>query len=251
MTQLWHWLLDQEIWQIAVAFTVIPILTGTAVYLLGARGGAARYMARQGPLAPAYLTSITVVFSLFAAFMLGDIWEREGRIQTIVSQEAHRLHVLVDLAVVCGRPCDPVVEAARGYATALSTHEWASEWTELSPEAGSALDHLLATVEDPDTAPMRGVVLEAYTELRQLRNDRFALLYYDLSPHRWVMLVVLGVLTQMALATLHPNRPGALAIVLALFTATFIAIVVYMVVVAWPNADESILSPEIVRVILR
>jgi len=254
MSAFWEWFIWQGTWVIVLSIGAIPILTGIAVFALALSRPVAGWV-RPAEIAPPYIGAVTLLFALFASLMMGDIWHRESHMGHLVQEEASRLRTVVDLSELCGPPCEGVRDAAQDYARTLAAGEWRREWVKLSPDADTALSRVLAALAGLDRsataeASTQGSFMTIYSELRRLRSERYGILYFDMAPHRWAMIIVLGVLTQLVLASLHVGRRNALVVVLTLFTLAFVATLAYMAALVWPGADQSVISPEDMRRLL-
>jgi hypothetical protein len=244
MTAFWQWLVPQPVWVILVVVGAIPIATGLVVFALAVSPPVVRRIKPQ-EIAPPYLGAVTLLFALFASLMMGDIWHRETRVGEIVQAEAQSLRAALDIAAVCGAPCDDARAATYGYARLLANQEWTRSWVHLSPLADAGLDHLLSSLKAIDTDnAARTSLLAQHQQLRRLRSERYGIMNFDMAPHRWNMIIMLGVLTQLVLASVHVGRRTALIVVLGLFTAAFVVTLVYMAELAWPAADATVISPE-------
>lgn len=250
MTSFWHWLVQQYVWVILLVVGAIPIVTGLLVYAVAMSRPVVRWI-KPSEIAPPYLGSVTLLFALFASLMMGDIWNRETRVGEVVQAEALNLRKTLDIAQVCGAPCDGARDAALGYARLLAEHEWSRRWVHQSPLADAGLNQLLDAISAINPAnAARAKLFDVHQELRRLRSARYGIMNSDMAPHRWNMLILLGILTQLVLASVHVGRPVALAMVLGLFTAAFVVALVYMTELGWPAADASVISPEDLQRIL-
>lgn len=236
------------------AVGLVPLLTGWLCYVWAMRP---KLVATFHPrdLQTSYLGALTLPFALFLAFMVSDIWNRETRYAQTVLQEVQRLDAMLDIAKVCGPTCAPVDEAVGGYARALSTYEWDEGWVYPDTQVSRSFDGLVAAVAaaEADTtvaAHMRSALLNGQIELRRLRTDRYFILHADLAPHRWIVVLLLGVLSQIGLAALHVGKKPQLVLGLATFSVAFSVTLAYTIALAWPTVDESIIPSEELRRIL-
>ena len=241
-------------WMVVVIIASIPLLTGTVVYWIAMRPSVIAGF-RPGDLAASYLGAIALPFALFLAFMISDIWARETRYAQTVLQEVQRIDAIHDISRICGRGCDPVDDALGAYARALSTYEWDEGWIEENAEVMKVFDRLInavATAEQTGAVPphLRSALVTGQTELRRLRTDRHFILHADLAPHRWIVVLTLGLLTQIAMAALHIGRRPQLLLSLSTFSLAFAVVLAYTVALAWPTVDESIIpSNELARLL--
>jgi len=254
MSIAWNWFVSQDYWVIFVGVSLIPVASSLVLFWVGTRPFVAA-LVRPPDIAMAYLGTITLLFALFSAFMMDDIWRRESRVVEIITQEALSIQSIIDLSDTCGAPCGAIRANAQRYAQLLVDHEWNIEWSEQSPLAHKELVSmvpLLGTL-DKDAAvsnAVRSGLYAGYRDLQQQHTERYAIITFDMAPHRWIMVTLLGVLTQIALMTLHAGRPNALATVLCVFTVAFISMLTYTASLAWPTADETVLPPALLQRIL-
>lgn len=246
----WHWFVSQDEWFIVAGLAILPILSAVVIFWV-ARSACVKALITPSEISVSYIGAITLLFSLFSAFMLGDIWHRETAVSDLVYKEAQALLDVADLSVICGAPCAPIAAAGRRYANLLIELEWNEEWSEPAAQSQSQLDAmvpLLAELEIQGLSPaIRSGLLAAYRELRQVRSERYALVNYDMAPHRWAMIMILGILTQIALASLNVGRPASLIVVLGVFTVAFVAILAYTAYLAWPTVEETVLPPSVLK----
>ncbi|MCK0197677.1 DUF4239 domain-containing protein [Ancylobacter sp. 6x-1] len=233
---------------------MVPLFSGALIGWIALRFHVVRIFPRQD-LQAAFLGAITLPFALFLAFMVNDIWSRETRYAQTVLQEVQKLDAMLDMTRVCAEPCDRVDEALGAYARALSVYEWDEGWVSPQPEVSkvfSGLVSAIAAVGADDKVPtyLRSGLLTGQTELRRLRTDRYFILHADLAPHRWIVVLVLGFLAQVALASLHVGKRGPLLLAMATFSLAFAVTFGYTVALAWPTVDESIIPSEELRRVL-
>lgn len=241
-------------WAFVLLIGLIPLLTGWLCYWVAMRP---RVVDGFNPkeLQTSYLGALTLPFALFLAFMVTDIWSRETRYAQTVLQEVQRLDAMLDTARVCGPTCAPVDEAVSAYARALSKYEWDEGWVYPETQVSQAFDRLITAIAaaEADTtvaSHMRSALLNGQIELRRLRTDRYFILHADLAPHRWIVVLLLGILSQIGLAALHVGKRPQLILGMATFSIAFAVTLAYTVALAWPTVDESIIpSGELQRIL--
>ncbi|MDQ0510851.1 bestrophin-like domain [Ancylobacter amanitiformis] len=237
-----------------VLIGIIPLLTGWLCYWAAMRPRAVAVF-HPKDLQTSYLGALTLPFALFLAFMVTDIWGRETRYAQTVLQEVQKLDAMLDIARVCGPTCAPVDEAVNVYARALSKYEWDEGWVYPETQVSKAFDGLIASIAaaEADTSVashMRSALLSGQIDLRRLRTDRYFILHTDLAPHRWIIVLILGVLSQVGLAALHVGKRPQLVLGMVTFSLAFAVTLAYTVALAWPTVDESIIPSEELRRIL-
>jgi hypothetical protein len=251
----WSRLFVSEYFSVFVVFVAtLPLLAGWACYWVAMRPGlVAVFVPRD--LQTSYLGALTLPFALFLAFMVSDIWNRETLYAKTVLQEVQRLDAMLDIARVCGPSCAPVDEAVGVYARALSRYEWDEGWVRPQPEVSTAFAGLVEAIARSSEAAnvpnyLRSTLLASQIELRRLRTDRYFILHADLAPHRWIVVMVLGMLSLIGLAALHVGKRYQLIIGLSTFAIAFSTTLAYTVALSWPTVDESIVPSEELRRVL-
>ena len=137
----------------------------------------------------------------------------------------------------------------------LSRYEWDEGWVRPQAEVSATFEALVDAIgraEADSAIPtyIRSVLLAGQIELRRLRTDRYFILHADLAPHRWIVVMVLGLLSLVGLAALHVGKPYQLILGLSTFAIAFSMTLAYTVVLAWPTVDESIIPSEQLRRVL-
>lgn len=251
----WTRLFVSDYFPLFVAFVAtVPLLAAWGCYRVAMHPRlVAVFVPRD--LQTSYLGALTLPFALFLAFMVSDIWNRETLYAKTVLQEVQKLDAMLDVARVCGPVCAPIDEAVGVYARALSRYEWDEGWVRPQAEVSATFEALVDAISraEADSAIptyIRSVLLSGQIELRRLRTDRYFILHADLAPHRWIVVMVLGLLSLVGLAALHVGKPYQLILGLSTFAIAFSMTLAYTVVLAWPTVDESIIPSEQLRRVL-
>ncbi|WP_210255183.1 hypothetical protein [Ancylobacter pratisalsi] len=250
----WTQLVVDEFWLFVSLVFLGPLLTGGIAYYVAMRPSMIAWLDPK-LFSPTYLGALTLPFSLFLAFMIGDIWNRETHYAQTVLEEAQSIDAMLDLTGVCGQPCQGVDDALRTYARNLSANEWNQGWVEPAPVVVAAMDSVVVAIAQAEAqgaaAPhIRSALMAGKAELRRLRTDRYFILHADLAPHRGFVVVLLGILSQIGLAALHIGRRQQLIVSLLTFSLAFSVTLAYTATLAWPTVDESIIPAEELQRIL-
>jgi hypothetical protein len=182
-------------------------------------------------IAGPFFASVAVLFGLFAAFLANDVQHRNGELKAAVFREADGARTIMRLGEALGRAGEPATRAAIDYVQSVLDDEWSSMRARAdTSENLAALRNLARSVLAPEltaAAPptVHQAMLAGLVEIRQARLERVTL--SDGSDDRldWLAMLVLGFLTQVAVAVvqLEKLRPQALA--LFVFTTAFAATV--------------------------
>lgn len=173
-----------------------------------------------GVVAP-YASSLAVLFALLTGFLANDVWERERRASRAVLAErdglleVHQLSVASNMAGVRG--------ALRNYLRTVVADEWSRMADrEKSAAAAEALAALLREVVRPGAAAevgpaVHGALLHGVLRVRTARDDRLVLSNDQSDATKWMSVLILALLTQVALAVVHLDRPRAQFAALVIF----------------------------------
>ncbi len=209
---------------------VVAVFLVLAAYLAAATavihwltfGRATRPLAQSfaGVVAP-YAGALAVLFALLTGFLANDVWERERRASRAVLAErdglleVHGLSVISDMA--------GVRDALLTYLRTVVADEWPRMADqERSGAADEALAVLLREVARPDAAPeiapaVRGALLNGVLRARSARDDRLVLSNDQSDATKWLSVLILALLTKVALAVVHLDRPRAQLAALVIF----------------------------------
>ncbi len=182
-----------------------------------------RIASMSGVVAP-YFNAIAILFALLTGFLAGDVGERNRTAHRALLAEAEGLTTLHTLSIAAVSEMSAIRAAARDYVRAVIDDEWARMGRrEHSAKTETALGILLRTVADPKITgesgqPVHAGLLNTVLRIRIARNDRLALSADRSNEVKWLIVLVLGLLTQTAIALVHIERPRAQGAALALFS---------------------------------
>jgi hypothetical protein len=175
----------------------------------------------KGVVAP-FFSSTAVIFGLLIAFLSNDIWDRNQQAERIVFTESDTLVALYSLSAASGADNPNLRAAIRGYVSAVVDDEWprlANQ--ERSARADAALNALLHEVALPANAKDFGVqrtMLDMVLRVRSAHEDRIALANDRTVISKWAAVLLLALLSQVAIAVVHLDKPRPQIAALAIFT---------------------------------
>lgn len=175
----------------------------------------------KGVVAP-FFGSIAIIFGLLIAFLSNDIWERNKQAERIVLTESDTLVALYSLSVASGVDNKSLRSAIRGYARAVVEDEWPRlAVQERSLQADAALNALLREVALPGTSKDVGVertMLDMVLRIRAAHEDRLVLSSDRTVVTKWAAVLLLALITQIAIAVVHLEKPRPQSAALFIFT---------------------------------
>lgn len=177
----------------------------------------------NGVVAP-FFNSVAILFALLTGFLANDVSERSRHAVRAVQAEAGELRNIHTLSVASASDMRAIRAALKAYVASVVADEWpAMADARTSPRTAAAYDDLLREISVPSIAKSSGPavhasLLSAAVRAGTARNDRLALASDHTNDLKWVVVLVLGVLTQAAIALVHLDRPRAFLAALTLFS---------------------------------
>lgn len=219
--------LDFPFWLGVPATLLVWLTTAAALWWFFQRSRLAPFWRDNlGVVAP-YFSSVAVLFSLSVGFMGADIWQRAEQAQQSVLQEASNLKLLSNFAEILEPTPQPLAERICTYAKAVVQQEWPTMLLdgEASPTAETALNNLMLALTTPEftarvDATLRREMLNTFNQVRKYRVNRIQLSSGHSHIGKWVLVIFLGFMTQIAIGLVQLDKPRAQAITLAVFSIT-------------------------------
>jgi len=175
----------------------------------------------KGVVAP-FFGSVGIIFGLLVAFLSNDIWDRNKQAERVVHTESDTLVALYGLGVASGSDSKELRSSIRGYASAVVEDEFLRPQSqERSKRTDAALDALLREVALPGASKDFGVqrtMLDMVLKIRGAHEDRLGLSDDRTAVTKWAAALLLALITQLAIAVVHLERPRPQAAALFIFT---------------------------------
>lgn len=195
---------------------------------LSFRSGFSPHIRRfKGVVAP-FFGSTAIIFALLVGFLSNDIWDRNRQAVRAVLTESDTLLALYSLGAASGTDDVRLRTAIRNYAKAVVDDEWhrlAVE--ERSAQADSALNALLREVARPGVSndpSIQRTMLEMVLRIRAAHEDRIVLSSDRTMSSKWAAVLLLALITQVAIATVHLESARPQAVALGIFTLAAVLI---------------------------
>jgi len=212
-------------WPVSLIFaSLFAFYLATAAFMVWASFRpplGARVQKCKGVVAP-FLASVGVIFGLLVAFLSNDIWDRNKQAERVVLTESDTLVALYSLSVASGTDSKRLRTAIRGYASAVVDDEWPRlALEERSAKTEAALTALLREVALTGSAKDAGVqrtMLDMVLKIRSAHEDRLQLGQNRSAVTKWATVLLLALITQVAIAIVHLERPRPQAAALFIFT---------------------------------
>ena len=203
------------------------------------------YVGIVGP----YFVSVGMLFALFATFLGADIWSRVQASNHSLEHEAGALQSLRQIASTQGSSGATIEKSLGQYIETRLSHEWASEKKGRSESVDDALKQLVSAILDPVLSSdahrtAQAAMLESYRDIRLARAERLHVAGSHSDPYKWTAVILLGLLTQVAVAMVHFDNRKAQGAAVAVFTMAFVVTLTVLVAHESPLADVALALPE-------
>jgi hypothetical protein len=163
--------------------------------------------------------------AFFRAFFANNVQHRKADLKAAVFRGADGIRTILRLAEALGPTGSPITEAAVGYTQSVLTKRMADY-------AEGGAEHLKTAAHQ--------ATLDGLVEVRKARLERLTLTVGVSDPMSWLAMLVLGVLTQIAVAVVQLERLRPQALALFVFTTAFAATVVLIGLARNPFSGEEI-----------
>jgi len=219
-----HIWLDLPVTLIFLALALLYGLGAAVIYWLMFGSPLRRRMHSLTGIVGPYFGAIGVLFALLTGFLGAEVAERNRQAARSVLAEASALDTLAALSRAAGPQGAAIRAAARGYTEAVLKQEWeAMSASGNSPAAAQALSAVFASVSPPDIArqagaPLQTSLLNAAVRVASARAERLSFAADRSYELKWISVLALGILTQIALGLVHLDKPRAMLATVLLFS---------------------------------
>lgn len=207
--------------------TLCVIYYGMALVLVGLTSFtrlSSRLKSIHGIVAP-FFSSVAILFALLTGFLANDVGERNRQAARSVQTEAGELRNIYALSVASASDMAQIRVALKVFVTSETNDEWQAMLKgEMSPRTDVAHDSLLREISDPSitrdaSAPVHAALLASAVRANTARNDRLSLSTDHTNDLKWTSVLLLCLITQIALALVHLERPRAMLTALGVFAS--------------------------------
>ncbi|MGZ6007129.1 MAG: bestrophin-like domain [Rhizomicrobium sp.] len=183
----------------------------------------AKIQTMSGVVAP-FFGAVSLLFALLTGFLASDVGDRNRQAWRAVHTESSAAMSVHTLSVASASDMAASRAALRDYLQSVVRDEWRAMAEDgASSKTDTALAALLRELSDPKIATEAGqavhnALLSTVLRVRDARADRLALASDRTNDVKWATVLILGLLTQIALASVHLERPRAQVAAIALFS---------------------------------
>jgi Protein of unknown function (DUF4239) len=207
------------IWMALVVFAVVYLIAGliyASVTILAVGERARAFKA----VSPGMLPPLGILFGLFVAFTAAQVWNDTDRANTAVLREASALRAVVILAAsFAGEPEAQMRGLIRRHIEVAATQEWpmmaqrTASLTIAPPPLTEALQLTLGL--QPSSRGQENAQREILTALEnalEARRQRIIVSLSQVNLAKWLCLFVQAMCMLLAIAMVHSDNRGAVAI---------------------------------------
>ena len=240
-----------ELPPIGIFLTLAALYSGVilSLYLIIFRSPLRRPIQTLNGIVAPFFGSVAVLFALLTGFLANDVSDRSRQAYRAVHAEAAELHNVYALSVASVADMAAIREALKAYVEAVIAHEWPTmaEGHE-SSQASAAYDDLLKRVSDPSIARSSGTavsaaLLNAAVHAGNARTERLAIASDHTNDLKWLVVVVLGLITEVSIALVHLERPRAMTTALVVFASAAVITLSLVAFQEYPFYGAFRLSP--------
>lgn len=210
----------------------------------------------DGVVAP-FFGAVAVLFALLTGFLMGDIGDRNRQAARAVQAEVAELRNVFTLSVASASDMQAIRNDWAAYVKAVVNDEWkAMTDGDSAPSAAAAYDALLREVSEPKIATESGAavhtaLLQATVRVGTARSDRLSLASDNTSELKWAMVIMLGIMTQIAIGLVHLQKRNAHIAALSVFSVAAVLTLGLIAMQEHPFAGDVRLSPAPLQELLK
>lgn len=187
---------------------------------------AGKFRAFEG-LSPTSIGTVGVLFGLFSAFLASDIWQRVHDFELGFEREASAIDHLQNIAEAMGDNGEPILLVLKDYVRVSIYGAPAMIDGRQFAHAGDTLDRVFPAISDAvqgqySHLAARSIMLTDVKEILDARATRNYIAHSHSDPHKWVAVMLLGLLTQLTIALTYVERSKVQAAALTIFTLAFV-----------------------------
>ncbi|BAR98333.1 DUF4239 domain-containing protein [Blastochloris viridis] len=196
-----------------------------------------------------FIGTVSVMFSLLTGFLASDISDRNRQAWRAVHSESSAAETLNTLGRVSASELAQIQPSLRYHLQSVLTQDWPQMAKgDSSPDTDAAFEVLLHEVSDAKVAQVvgqtvQGALLNAVIRIRDARADRLALASDRTNDIKWITVLIIGVITQLAIALVHLERPRAHGAGVVVFSVAAIVALGLIALQEHPFSGDIRISP--------
>ena len=229
-------------WQIALS-AILPVAISVIFLIAESREPLASRIRAWRGTREIDLTSLSILFGLFAALLVSDVWQKANAAEQAVHEEGAAVRSLAHAARANG--IEPLLfPRLKAYITAASAEDPYSRESASGRGAADVAYHDLLTAITRVPGLETGVrqhMLQSARDLLRAHDNRLYLANDATAPIKWFAILLFGTITQVGLLLSHVEDRRTMRINVALFT---IAFAFCLIIIAIFDAPYDIAVPD-------
>lgn len=208
----------------AMLLAGLPLLMGVGVIVGLERLERTRY--RVHGISPSYFASVALLFGLFASLAATDAWQRMNKTSLALATEVSDLRALLRIAETQPQEGLQIKRAVSDYVIELRARELSEGHSSSAmAEPPAALYQLYALGARPGAfqgnSSVNASYLASLEAIRASRIQRLELSHSRIPARHFMILLLMGLLTQIAIGFSHSSNRVACAYSVMLFSVAF------------------------------
>lgn len=222
----------------------LPLLMGVLTVYLFIRLDNSRFQVR-GVVGP-YFAALALLFGLFSSLTASDVWQRIGKVNTLVCSEVNSLRSLLRLSETLGPHTTEIKSTIHDYVNEIRQYEFSKKNNIPTAMPVEALNRLYQIAANPanfnHVAPLQSEFLKSLEQVRSAHLERIELRKTHLSTTKLFIIFLFGLLTQFSIALCHAGNNRASWASVMLFSVAFSAAVTVLTIFENPANFSSMIS---------
>jgi hypothetical protein len=244
---------------VPAVFAVLAIvygLIGALIHIVTFRSPLRQASNSLAGVAPPLFAVVGVLFGLLTGFLASDINDNNNQAARAVGAETNALYEVRTLSIASASDMANIRDALREYIRS----ELQDEWPKMSDVGRSAkteaaFGNLIRQVADPKIARESGdavhsALLDAVSRVGVARSQRIAISTNSTNTVKWISVLILAVITQLAIGLVHVERSRAQITAISLFTLALVVALGFMAMQEWPFSGALQVKPTPLQEIL-
>ena len=237
------------VWQLLAVLVAFYVATGAAIHWLAFHSPASRWTLSFNGVVGPFFVSAVLIFGLLHSFVAREIWQRNDEAVQVVRAEGDALRTLAHLIP----EGDPATARTQDLIRAYAQSVIADEWPQMRQGKGGVASEtafaslLTAIVDAPvsrsNTPAVQRARIDIVLKLHTLRGTRLAIAGDSTDGIKWATLLLLGLVSQVAIAAVHLETPRPQIAALVIFSTAAIIALGFVAIQERPFAPPLAVSP--------
>ena len=202
-----------------------------------------RNLSRAVP-APTFVGTIATAWALALGFAAADVWAARANADQALSEERSAIIRLVGIAEDDALGLPEIMSSIAHYKQEVEEKEWG---TGLNRVPVASVDASLQRIRveivklarEGIPSPLIGKMTRDFDELQDARNKRLAIGNSSVSTHKWNLVLFLTLLSMVAIAATHADRPAAARNALGIFMVAAVVSLWFLALHATPYSGSA------------